>query len=285
VTVIPKVSAIIPCFNDWEHTRLSLSALKKSNYKDLSIIVVDDGSSDSTSANIAREFIDVQVIRGDGNLWWSGSMNFGIQKAMKNNTDYIFVLNNDVLVSPDTISELVLCAQNNSGAIIGSLVYDAKEPQVIWSAGGDLKWPWPGEVQKGVGEFDRGQYDGTRQVEWTPGMGTLIHRDILLKLRNYDAYNMPQYIADVDFCLRAGKLGYKTLITSKSKIYNHLDNTGGIKKSGRMTWGQFKSIFNSLRSPEYFKARSTFISRHCPWYLLVPAYAIRYARLLIYAIR
>jgi len=285
VTAIPKVSTIIPCFNDWEHTQLSLSALKKSNYTNLSIIVVDDGSADSTSSNIARDFSDVQVIKGDGNLWWSGAMNIGIQTAIKNNTDYVLVLNNDVMVSIDTISELVLCAQSNPDAIIGSLVYDIKYPATIWSAGGYLKWPWPGEIQNGVGEADEGQYNGIRKVDWSPGMGTLIHRDILVKLNSYDACNMPQYIADVDFCLRAGKAGHETLITSKSKIYNHLDNTGGLKKTGRMTWLQFKSIFNSFRSPEYFKARSTFILRHCPWYWLVPAFAIRYLRLMIYSIR
>lgn len=282
---IPLVYVIIPCHNDYFHTRLSLSSLLKSDYTNFTIIVVDDGSTDETFSQIKENYPVVKVLKGDGNLWWSGSMNLGIKEALKNYCDYVMVLNNDVLIEPSTISALVDCAKQNPNAIIGSLIYEINKPNIIWNAGGYLKWPSLGEVTIGSGEIDMGQYDGLRRVAWAPGMGTLVCKNVLRELVGYDQHYMPQYIADVDFCLRAKNAGYPTLVTSTSKIYNHVDNTGGITKDGKITWQQFKSIFTSLRSSDYLKARLMFIFRHCPWYWQIPAYIIRYTRLIVFSLR
>jgi GT2 family glycosyltransferase len=97
---------------------------------------------------------------------------------------------------------------------------------------------------------------------------------------------MPQYLADVDFCLRAKKKGYEILISSNSKLYNNVENTGGISfDNKKINWEIFKSIFISLRSPDYLRARLIFMIRHCKWYLLPFAIVIRYSRLLIYTMR
>ena len=282
----PLVSVVIAAHNGWNYTRKCLEALTKVTYQNLEIILVDDGSTDGTAENTAQFFPEVSLLSGDGDLWWTGSMNLGIQNALARNADYIMVLNNDVFVSPNTIAVLVKCAQEHKNSIIGSLIYRTDESDIVWCAGGKLRWPWPGEVMLGNGEKDRGQYDGVRQVEWMPGMGTLIPREILIKLNLYDAKHMPQYIADADFALRAGKLGYKVMVTSDSRIYNNVENTGGISIGRqRIKWRQFISIFTSLRSPEYFPSRTRFIFRHCPKRWLIPAFCIRYLRLLVYGLK
>jgi len=282
----PLVSVVIPAHNGWDYTRKCLEALTKATYQSLKIILVDDGSTDGTAENTAQLFPGVVLLSGDGNLWWTGSMNLGIEAALTRGADYVLVLNNDVLVLPNTINMLVKCAQEHKDAIVGSLIYRADEPDVIWCAGGELRWPWPGEIMLGNGEKDNGQYNGVRQVEWMPGMGTLIPREILTKLNLYDAKHMPHYIADADFTLRAGKLGYRVMVTSDSKIYNNVESTGGIPiGQQRIKWRQFTSIFTSLRSPEYFPARMRFILRHCPKGWLIPALFVRYFRLLAYGLR
>jgi GT2 family glycosyltransferase len=282
----PRVSVVIAVHNDWKCTRQCLKALAQVTYRNFEIILVDDGSTDGTAENTARFFPRVRLLFGDGNLWWSGSMNLGIQDALSQMADYVMILNNDVLVSPNTVDMLVKCAQEHKNSIVGSLIYRADQSDVIWCAGGELRWPWPGEIMLGNGEKDRGQYNGVRQVEWMPGMGTLIPREILIKLNFYDANHMPQYIADADFTLRAGKLAYKVMVTSDSKIYNNVENTGGIPIGRqRIKWRQFISIFTSLRSPEYFPARTRFIFRHCPKKWLIPAFFIRYLRLVGYALK
>lgn len=284
--VSPQVTVVIATHNGWKHTQSCMMALMRVTYDGLGIILVDDGSEDGTGALVAEQFPEVRVLNGDGSLWWAGSMNLGIREALARGADYVLALNNDVLVSPGCVNALVNCAQQHPKSVVGSLIYRADHREVIWCAGGDLRWPWPGEFMIGMGEADQGQYEGVRSVRWTPGMGTLMSREILLALRCYDAKNMPQYIADNDFTLRAGRAGYSVLVTSASKLYNHVENTGGISRScDHLSWKEAFAIFTSFRSPEYLRARLVFLLRHCPKRWLIAALLIRYCRLVGYAVK
>ncbi len=281
--LLPKVSVIIPCFNGWNYTRECLNSVFNSNYINYDVIVVNDGSTDDTSSSIRKYFPKVEEILGDGNLWWTESMNLGLQKALLNCSDFVLVLNNDVIIDPNTIKNLVYTAISNPKSIIGSLIYSSHDHNYIWSAGGVMNWPWPGELQVGIGEYDNNQYNGIRVVDWTPGMGTLIHTSILHDLNFYDGMNMPQYLSDVDLCLRAKKIGFNVIINSECKIFNNVENTGGISdKTKTFNFKIIGEMFTSYRSPDYFKARLTFISRHCPRHLLIIAILFRYLRLLIF---
>jgi GT2 family glycosyltransferase len=280
---LPQVSIIIPCFNGWAYTSECLKSVFNSNYINFNVIVVNDGSTDETSSSLKKYFPKVEEIIGDGNLWWSGSMNLGFRKALKKHSDYVLVLNNDVIIEPNTINNLIYTAISYPKSIVGCLIYNLQNKKFIWSAGGMMNWPWPGEVQLGMGEYDNNQYKGIRSVDWTPGMGTLINTSILRDLNFYDEKNMPQYLSDVDLCLRAKKKGYSILINSDCIIFNNIENTGGITKAtSNFNLKLIKEMFIGFRSPDYFKARSKFIFRHCNWYFLFFALFIRYSRLLIY---
>jgi GT2 family glycosyltransferase len=284
--ILPHVTIIIPCFNGWKYTRECLISVFNSNYNNFGVIVVNDGSTDETSLSIKTLFPQVIELNGDGNLWWTKCINIGLREALKNNSDYVLVLNNDVIIKPNTIHNLVKTALLYPNSIVGSLIYNLQHPNIIWSAGGMLKWPWPGEFQLGLGELDNNQYRGIRNVDWNPGMGTLINTSILRDLNFYDSKNMPQYLSDVDLCLRAKKRGYSILINSECILYNNVENTGGITKTTTtFTFRNIKELFLSLNSPDFLKARITFIYRHCKRRFLIPAIFIRYTRLLIYILK
>ena len=284
--LLPQVTIIIPCHNGWAYTKECLRSVYNSNYKNYNVIVVNDGSTDETSPSLKEYFPKVDELLGDGNLWWSGSMNLGFKFAVKNYSDYVLVLNNDVIIEPNTIDNLIYTAITSPNSIVGCLIYNLQKPTQIWSAGGIMKWPWPGEIQLGMSEYDNKQYKGIRSVDWTPGMGTLINTSILSELKFYDSKNMPQYLSDVDFCLRAKKKGYSVLINSDCILYNNVDHTGGITNTNfKLNFKLIQEIFTSLRSPDFYKARATFILRHCNWYLLFFALFIRYTRLLIFIVK
>jgi len=281
----PLVVAVVPAFNGWEFSQICLQALENSSYSNLQIVFVDDGSRDATPTELPAKFPRVHVVRGDGNLWWSRAMNLGIAAALARDADFIFVINNDVVAEQDAISELVACARRRPGAIVGSLILGVSDRSRVWCAGGATRWPWPGEMMVG-GAVTDAQFSGEWSVQWTPGMGTLIPREVVTELGGYDAELFPQYLGDTDFTLRAGKKGHAVIVTSASKLYNHVENTGGLTLSGeRMTLRQVQSIFRGIKSPDYLPSRLVFILRHCPWYWVVPALFIRYLRLSGFIVR
>lgn len=270
----PKVAIIVPTFNSLADCLTCLESLSRITYPNLEITVVDDGSTDGTAEAVRKQFPKVRVLQGDGNLWWTGCMNLGLRDALERGADYGMAMNSDVRVAPDCVSELVGCAQANQPCIVGSVIYDAGDPQRIWCAGGILRWPFRGTVMLGHGELDCGQFEGVREVEWTPGMGTLYPRKILLELGCYDR-RFPQYHADADLTLRARRKGFRVLVTSGSRLYNNVASTGGLRQEG-ITWPEIRGVFISLKSADNVKTLPSFIWRHSPWYLAPVSIGWRY---------
>ena len=80
---LPLIYAVVPAFNRCNKTLRFLRLFKEIPYPKKRVIVCDDGSSDNTSFNIRINFPDVQVLRGNGHLWWSGGTNMAIRRALE----------------------------------------------------------------------------------------------------------------------------------------------------------------------------------------------------------
>ena len=100
-----KLRIIIPIFNPSDDFLETLSALKADGLEE-SVIVVDDGSTNRISQKIRYRFPGVEVLTGDGNLWWAGGMRMGMARALEHEADVICWLNHDCIPEPVTIAAL-----------------------------------------------------------------------------------------------------------------------------------------------------------------------------------
>jgi GT2 family glycosyltransferase len=108
-----KLAVLLTCFNRQEKTLNCLKGLEKQVCLDsvvLSIYVVDDGSTDGTAEAIRNNFPKVHVIKGDGSLFWNGGMRLAFDVASKQGYDYYLWLNDDTLLYPNAISNLLKTA-------------------------------------------------------------------------------------------------------------------------------------------------------------------------------
>lgn len=126
-----KVAAVMTCFNRREKTEACLEALFRaaqaiSDKVSLHIIVTDDGSRDGTSEMIQERFPAVDVLRGDGSLFWNGGMRLAFGKALAQGHDFYLWVNDDTTLFTDCLSNLLathesLHAQTGrSGLVVGS---------------------------------------------------------------------------------------------------------------------------------------------------------------------
>jgi len=118
---MPRVSVIILTFNNLDLTRACLdSVLERSDYPNLEVIVVDNASSDGTSAyleDFARRHPDVRVVLNRENLGFAAGNNVGLSIATG---DYLVVLNNDTVVTQGWVMTLLRHFQNDpSLGIVG----------------------------------------------------------------------------------------------------------------------------------------------------------------------
>lgn len=106
-----NIIALTTCHNRCDLTiRVLKSILKQELPIDctLNICLVDDGSQDNTTEIVKKEFPCVEIIQGDGNLYWAGGMRFGWDNLVKHKTfDYLLVFNDDIELYQNAISSLI----------------------------------------------------------------------------------------------------------------------------------------------------------------------------------
>ena len=218
----PKVSIIILNWNGLEDTIECLDSLKKITYPDYSVIVVDNGSAGNDVQLLKEKFGDyIQIIENDKNYGFAEGNNIGIRYALKNShLDYILLLNNDTIVDPEFLAELVnVAASDPLIGIAGPKVYWHDEPRKIQSAGGRIDW-WSGETSLiGVGEIDKGQFDHAKDVDWVIGGGLLIKRQVLERIGLlYQPYFA--YFEEADWCTQCKKAGYRVVYVPGAKLWH-----------------------------------------------------------------
>jgi GT2 family glycosyltransferase len=100
------IIAIVVTFNGVKWIDKCFGSLVNSSIP-LKILAIDNSSSDGTAGNIRRKFPDVEVIEIGENLGFGKANNIGLNRAINNNADYVFLLNQDAWVQPNTIEQLI----------------------------------------------------------------------------------------------------------------------------------------------------------------------------------
>lgn len=255
----PKVFIVTPVHNGIKHTLAYLKSIFKSQYRNFEVILVDDGSSDGSSEIISKEFPDVHIVKGDGNLWWSGATNLGVAKAIESRAEYIFTVNNDVTVEPDFLTNLVKVSQKNPNALIGCKINYLKKPNKVWYFGA--------YIDRDIADINiingkDSEFKGVTNSEVLTGMGVLIPVKVFSRIGLYDVKHLPQYMADSDFSMRASKAGFKLLVNASSKIYSDVDSSW---VNNELSNPKLRFIPRSLftkRSPYAISVRFIFYRRH-----------------------
>jgi len=267
---LPLVYAVVPAFNRCAKTLRFLQLFKDVDYPNKRVIVCDDGSTDNTFFNIRLNFPDVEVLRGNGHLWWSGGTNMAIRRALDAGADYILTINDDSVMDPAFLREMVAIAQKNPKYIVGCRIHREDLPDRIWAIG-------TSPVFRGYEIFELNFWDqrwddvkdkleNPYPVHTMPGNGVLIPRSVFEEAGFYDERHMPQYHADSDLVLRAKHAGYQPVISLNSVLYNHiLDKPLVCTK---------RDLIFSKKSDRYFVAVWTTLKRHGPfgkriWLLLM----------------
>lgn len=278
---IPYVVVVTPIHNGIKHTLVYLSSMQQEGYPRLQVIIIDDGSTDGSAEAIKNQFPNTVVLPGDGSLWWSGATNLGVKYAMENKADYVFTVNNDVVLEPGSIQSLVEVASRRSKALIGSLVCYKTEPAKVWYGGGKFDRKTK-DLAHRLGS--RHDFTEVKPAEWLAGMGVLVPVKAYEEAGLYDAINFPQYFGDADFSLRTKAKGYELLVNPGSVVL--VDDTSSwiyqVFKKG--SWSFLVEAFSSIKSQYNLKIRFKFYRRYWPshWGLAIAGFYIHFLKTMLW---
>jgi GT2 family glycosyltransferase len=223
-----RVSVIILNYNGLTYLKACLESLKQQTYPNFLIIVCDNASKDGSPEFVAEKYPQVVLIRNASNFGFAKGNNYAIDYALKQDTEYIFLLNNDTEMEPDALAKLVEAAESDySCGIVGPIVFDLKNRGFIQEAGMSIdRFGFPMQKKGSNREF--------REVFFVSGCAMLLKRELLLTIGLFDdSYFM--FAEDLDLCWRARLAGYKVVVSNGSKIYHASGGSmvGGVVKSTR----------------------------------------------------
>jgi len=239
-----KVFVVVLHYKGKEFTHqclLSLSRIKTNGFS-LKTVVIDNNSPEPLD-DLEKEFFDEVFIKNKENLGFAEGNNVGIRYALKHGADYVMLLNNDTIVDPQMIVQLIKVGESDKKiGVLGPKIYFApgyefhkerykpdEQGKVIWYAGGIIDWDNVLASHRGVDEVDKGQYDKQIETDFVSGCAMLVKKEVLEKIGLLDKRYF-LYLEDNDFCQRAKRAGFKVIYAPKACLW-HL-NAGSSEVGG-----------------------------------------------------
>jgi len=205
---MPKISVIIVNYNGKILLEKCLESLFKVNYDNFEVILVDNNSTDKTVDFITKNYPSVILIKLDSNKGFAEPNNIGSKIAKG---EHLLFLNNDTIVTPNFISELVKVIENDTKiAICQSLLL--KLDGSIDSSGDFID-------KLGVVYNSKTKTDEIREISSARGASMIIRKKIFKELNGFDEKFFVSF-EDVDLGWRTWISGYKVVINPKSIVYH-----------------------------------------------------------------
>ena len=211
---LPRVSVIIPAYNQIDYTLTCLRSLAGSGDRiEFETIVVDDHSNDDTPERLAG--IDgLRWHRNERNLGFIGACNAG---ALLARGEFIVFLNNDTKVKPGWLDALIgtFDSHPRTGLVGAKLIYPDGRLQ---EAGGLVFSDASGW---NVGRFDDPadpRYNTVREVDYCSGAAIALRRELFTELGGFDPRYAPAYYEDTDLAMKVRAHGLKVLYQPRSEV-------------------------------------------------------------------
>jgi GT2 family glycosyltransferase len=224
----PRIAVIVLNWNRRVDTLECLDSLARQTYLNYYVIVIDNGSTDGSVGSIQANFPDAIVVTNSSNLGYAEGNNIGIGLALNDAADYVLLLNNDTVVDPTLLEQLVRVAETSEqvGAVGAKILYYSDRER-IWSAGSVLNYTETVTRLRGYRQIDRGQFDRIEEVECISGCAMLLRRSAIEAVGVLDRLFSPAYFEDTDWCLRARQRGYRILYAPAAKVWHKVSMSGG----------------------------------------------------------
>lgn len=224
----PTVAVVMVNWNGVTDTLATLASLDRVRGGRLRRIVVDNGSSDDSVARLRRERPDVELLETGTNLGFAGGNLVGFRHALLDPAvEFVLALNTDVEVDPGFLEPLLAACAGASVGAAGPKIYYFDPPDLIWAAGGRLRWRETVTREFGQRRRDSTEFSLAKDVTYLTTCCLLMPRRALERVGLLDPVFFIN-IEDADWCRRALDAGYRLRYVPESRIWHKVAAaTGG----------------------------------------------------------
>jgi GT2 family glycosyltransferase len=225
-----KIGLVTVTYNSAAMLDEFFSSLSSQSYRQLCLISVDNASTDETVVllNAYAGWVEQLIVANSSNVGVAAANNQGIRAAIEVGCEYVLLINNDVVVDPELLAELVRGLEEHTCDMTVPLIYFSDPPDKIWTAGGSFQPKLGFRVHhRGLDEEDHGQYTQPAKIDYAPTCCVLIRREVFGKIGLMDERYFV-YADDVDFMYRARQAGILMYYIPRGKLWHKVNGlTGG----------------------------------------------------------
>ncbi|MCK4933979.1 MAG: glycosyltransferase family 2 protein [Simkaniaceae bacterium] len=252
----PKIFIIILNWNGMQDTLACLESVQNIDYENFFSIVVDNGSTDDSVSSIREKSESVYVIETHENLGFAAGNNVGIEHAIANGAEYIFLLNNDTVVDSQILHSFVdLSKKQKVSTILGGRTYLFDQPTTFDHFGGNWN-PKKGQFDLVAHRIeDSPDFDLPISLDYVCGCALFAPAEIFKEVGGLDP-RFFLYFEESDFCSRAKACGFPSLSCPKAKLWHKVSASMPVEKSyvtyffwrNRLLWMQKNLSWKSSSS-------------------------------------
>lgn len=264
------IFVVIPAHNNRATVLECLACLSRQTHRAGQVILVDDGSTDGTADEVACHYPETVILKGDGQLWWTGAMAMGVDYVLQHcrEDDFVLALNNDLTFDVDLLDALLEGSRRYPRAIISSVVYDAEDRTKVLDAGQFFDGT---TTERPI----RPGQDANCDTNVTTGRGVLFPVAVFRTAGNYARRLLPHYHADLEMALRAQRHGFLLATYYDARVHLRTETTGfGESLFQKRTLHELWEMASSRKSVRDLRSTLAFALFACPWNYL-PKYVLK----------
>jgi len=259
----PLVSVIVLNYNAGELLLNCIESVKKSAYKNLEIIVVDNISTDKSQEICKEKHPDIKLIQNDENLGYCEGNNVGIRNA---NGEFIVILNPDTVVEPNWLNHLMSAYSEFGEGLYQPKFFSLNEKLVLQGTGNMLHIFGFG-FARDKGKINEEKIESVEKIGYASGTCLFTSKIVLDKIGLLDSF-LFLYHDDLDLGWRAAHLGIDSFYVPKSIIY-HVESYSIKWSSRKFYWlerNRKYCLLTHYSKETYEKMRpSLFLVDLCVW--------------------
>jgi len=208
---IPTVFCVVLNWNGWRDTIPCLQSLIEQDYPALQVLVVDNASTDDSVHRIREAAPAIELLQSDANRGFASGCNLGVRHALERGADFVWLLNNDTIVSPDTLTKLVAAAVDPQTGMVGTVLRYAHNPEEVQAWGG-------GSVSRCMGYSTH--YLGPTSLDSNSFLtfASVLLRRALMETVGLLDEGFFMYFEDSDMCFRARAAGWQLAVASDTAV-------------------------------------------------------------------
>lgn len=234
-----RVLFVVLNFNGWQETLACIPTVLAQTYKDLHIMLIDNGSHDESLEKLTEyEHRDkITFVKQPVNLGFAGGVNLGIRHAIENKYEYTVLLNNDATLSKDWLEILIDSMDKTGASVVTSLLLESTGKKIESTGDSYSRWglPFPRQRDEDVSE--------ARDSEFVFGgtAGASLYKTALFEDIGLFDETFFAYFEDTDISYRAQLAGHKAYY-EKTAVAYHDHGTTSSKIPGFTVQQTFKNL-------------------------------------------